>query len=206
METKSLRAGNWLVLPLLAARLAIAMTVSVKTSAPSTAPLGTPVTWTVVVSGVSASALLYRFQVQGPTGGLRMIVDYGPKASLTWTTINQEGAYQMEVAVFNTVTLEESAVVSGISFSSLVSGTTPVVTGSANPMVFIYSAPPCPLGEQIRVQFQGPTGQAQYTPYQACVAGVSRNFYLAGMLPGTVYQIQHVFDTRRAADGPKINF
>ena len=94
----------------------------------------------------------------------------------------------------------------GMSFSSLVTGTTPVVTPSANPLVFIYSAPPCPAGERIRVQFQTASGPVQYTPYQGCVTGASRNFYLAGMLPGTSYQIQHVLDSGRTASGPVITF
>jgi len=182
------------------------MVVTLQTSSPSPVPLGKPVTWTTVVAGASAGSLLYRFQVQTPNGGYRTVVDYGPKSSLTWTTIDQEGSYQMEVTVFNTSTLEESAIVSGMVFSPLVSGANPVITPSANPLVFIYSAPACPAGEQIRVQFQATTGPVQYTPYQACVAGASRNFYLAGMAQGTVYQIQHVFNSSRAAVGPAISF
>jgi arylsulfate sulfotransferase len=188
-------------------QLPAALTVNLQASSASPVPLGTPVTWTATASGGTAGALLYRFQVQSPGGSYRTVVDYGPNTSLTWTTIDQEGAYQMEVAVIDTVTFEESIVASGISFTSLVKGTTPVVTPSANPMVFIYSAPPCTAGEQIRVRFQTSAGgPVQYTPYQTCVAGVSRNFYLAGMLPGTAYQIQHVFDTHPTVSGPLVNF
>jgi arylsulfate sulfotransferase len=207
---KSLRARNLplLLLPLVAvSHLPAAMTVTLQTSIPSPVPLGTPVTWTAVVSGASAGSLMYRFQVQGPNGVSRTVVDYGPKAMLTWTTIDQEGTYQIEVGVFNTSTLEDSAITGTIYFSPLVSGATPVVTPSANPMVFIYSAPPCSTGQQMRVQFQSPTGSIQYTPYQNCLPGVSMNFYLAGMQPGIAYQIQHSISTGRATvAGPVIKF
>jgi arylsulfate sulfotransferase len=204
---KPLRAGNWLLLLFVATlQLPGAMSVNLQASSASPVPLGTPVTWTAAISGASAGTLVFRFQVEGPGGSFRTVVDYGPKTSLTWTTINSEGAYQVGVSVFNTATGEQAVGTSGMSFSSLVHGTTPVVTPSANPMVFIYSAPPCSPGDQIRVRFQAVMGPIQYTPYQECLAGVSMNVYLAGMQPSTAYQIQHVFNTRGKVDGPMINF
>src|SRR5580700_180160 len=164
---KSLRARNLPLLLLVAAvRLPAAMMVTLQTSIPSPVPLGTAVTWTAVVSGASAGSFMYRFQVQDPNGVSRTVVDYGPKAMLTWTTIEREGPYQIEVAVFNTNTLEGATATGMFHFNSLVSGATPVVTPSANPMVFIYSAPACSRSQQMRVQFQTPTGSIQYTPYQ----------------------------------------
>ncbi|HXP83742.1 MAG TPA: aryl-sulfate sulfotransferase [Bryobacteraceae bacterium] len=183
------------------------MTVALHASAAFPLPLGGPVTWTAAASGASAGTLLYRFRVQDPSGAFHTVVDYGPKASLTWTTIGQEGAYQIEVSVFNSNTLEESVTTATTVFSSLVSGAAPVVTPSTNPLVFIYSAPPCPPGERMRVQFQASSGPVQFTPYKACVAGSSMNFYLAGMQPGTQYQIQHTLDSGHfLAAGPVVNF
>jgi hypothetical protein len=182
------------------------MTVSVQASKPAAAPLGTPVTWTATVAGVNAGTLLYRFRVAPPGSTFRTVVDFGPNAALTWTTIEQEGTYQIEVTAFNSDTLEEAVTTNAISLTSLVTGATPVLTPSANPMVFIYSAPACAPGEQIRVQFQASTGAVQYTPYQGCIAGISRNFYLAGMLEGTIYKIQRVFNSGRGAAGAEISF
>jgi len=203
-----LKIPAWLLLSILAAlRLSAAMTVSLQASISSPVPIGTAVTLTAAAQGASAGTLLYRFRVQAAGGAFRTVVDYGPNPSLTWTTIDQEGTYQIEAAVFNSDTLEESVTISTMSFTPLVSGAAPIVTPSANPMVFIYSAPPCPAGERIRVQFQAPTGPVHYTPYQACVAGASRNFYLAGMQQGAGYQIQHAVDSGRSkVSGPVINF
>ncbi len=195
--------------PLLAApRVSAAVSVSLQASKPSPVPLGAPVTWTAVVSGARAgTTLMYRFRVQAPGAGFRTVVDYGPNVSLTWTTIEQEGAYQIEAAVFDTSTLEESVTTSTVSFLPLASSATPVVTPSANPMVYIYSAPPCPAGERMRVQFHLANGAGQFTPFKACAAGVSMNFYLAGLQQGAPYQIQHTIDNGRAVvAGPVISF
>jgi arylsulfate sulfotransferase len=204
---KSTIVRSWFLLSFLAAsRLSAAMTVTLQVSKPSPVPLGTAVTWTAVVSGTSGGPILYRFRVQAPGGTFRTVVDYGPKAALTWTTIEQEGGYVIEAAAFNSDTLEESAITSSTFFSSLVLGSTPVLTPSATPLVFIYSAPPCPAGQRMRVQFQGSNGAVQYTPYQSCEAGVTRNFYLAGMLQGSAYLVQHAIESGRTAmPGPMVS-
>ena len=109
MNLSCVRNRLLLLVPSLAASHAFgAMTVALQKSSPSPVPLGTSVTWTAVVSGASTGGLLYRYQIQGPSGALKTVVDYGPNASLTWTTIEQEGTYQMEVSVVNTVTFEEA--------------------------------------------------------------------------------------------------
>ena len=71
-------------------------------------PIGTQVTWTAAATGASTGTLMYRFRIQAAGADFRTVVDYGPNASLTWTTIAQEGAYQIEAAVFNSDTLEEA--------------------------------------------------------------------------------------------------
>jgi hypothetical protein len=75
-------------------------------------PLGTPVTWTATVFRPSPRTLAYRFQIRQSGGDFRTVVDYGPKSALTWSTIDQEGSYQIEVSVQNYDTGEQL----GISF------------------------------------------------------------------------------------------
>ena len=205
---KSCRFQGWLPLLLLAALpLSAGMTVSLQASKTSPVALGTTVTWTAAASEGNAATLLYRFRIQAPGGGFRTIVDFGSNASLTWTTINQEGSYQIEVTAFDGVTLEESVATSPMFFIPLFNGIAPVITPSANPQVFIYSAAPCQPGQRIRVQLTASDGSVQYAPYQECVNEVTRNFYLAGMVQGTVYKIQHEIDAgRTSAFGPMISF
>ena len=188
-------------------RLPAEMTVALRASPFPLVPLGTPITWTAATSGADGGALLYRFRVRAPSGDFRTVVDYGPKASLTWTTIDQAGNYQVEVSVVNSDTGEESVTASTLSLTPLASGAAPVVTPSTSPLVFIYSAPPCTPGDRMRVEFQAPNIPAQVTPYKPCMAGSSMNFYLAGIQPGVNYQIQHTVDAGRSlVAGPLMNF
>lgn len=202
-----IHSSGWLPLFLLTSSgLFASMTATVQPSRPSPVPLGSPVTWTATTAGANPGTIFYRFRVLGPGNEFHTIVDYGPNASLSWTTIAQEGTYQIEVTALNTATMEESVATDAMSFTSLVTGSTPVVSQSANPLVFIYSAPPCTPGERIRVQLQAPDGEIRFTPYQPCAAGFSRNFYLAGMSQGGAYQIQHNLEgDRDVLTGPVVS-
>src|ERR1700728_121944 len=80
------------------------MTVSLSPSVPSPARLGVPVTWTASVSGANAGTLVYRFRILHLGREFHTVVDYGPNSSLTWTTIDEEGSYPMEVSVKNSNT------------------------------------------------------------------------------------------------------
>ena len=169
-------AASWT--PLLQAQ----MTVSLSPSVQSPAPLGVPVTWTAAVSGANPGTLVYRFRVWHYGRDFHTLVDYGPKSSLTWTTIEEEGAYPMEVSVKNSTTGETASATVMFMFCADQTGSEPVVTPSANPLVYIFSAPACQDG-RVRVQFQSAGGITQSTPSQPCLRGTQMNFYLAGMLP-----------------------
>jgi hypothetical protein len=78
---------------------------------------------------------------------------------------------------------------------SRVDGNEPVINATTHPLVFLYSAPPCDPESRMRVQFQSPDGAVQSTPYQPCAAGLSMNFYVAGMQPETEYFVFHTIDT-----------
>jgi hypothetical protein len=170
-------------------------------------PLGTPVTWTATVFGPSPGTLAYRFQIRQSGGDFRTVVDYGPKSALTWSTIDQEGSYQIEVSVQNYNTGEQASGDTVQQFTSLISATTPIVTPSANPWVYIYSAPPCSWGARMIVRFQAPDGFIQSTSYKPCLEGSSMNFYLAGMRPAITYRIQHTIESGRTSQaGPVVPY
>jgi len=67
-----------------------------------------------------------------------------------------------------------------------------VIGPTANNLVFLYSAPPCPAGATMSVVFQSPDGYLQSTGAKACDGAASINFYLAGMRAQTTYAVQHV--------------
>ena len=70
-----------------------------------------------------------------------------------------------------------------------------VINPTGHPLVFLYSAPPCPAGSRIQARFRRPGGPMQSTPFKDCQEGVTNNFYIAGLLPQTDYQVEHVIAT-----------
>src|SRR5690348_6360345 len=129
----------------------------------------------------------------GPAiGDFRTVVDFGPKATLNWSTIAQEGVYQVQVTARNQATGETASSAQLYMLTPLALGSAAVITPTAHPLVFIYSAPACPFGSRMKVLIQAPEGTVQNTPYQNCLPGLTMNFYLAGMRPNTPYTAGHV--------------
>jgi arylsulfate sulfotransferase len=199
----TLSAGLWMP-------LSAQLSVSVSPSISSPAPLGTVVTWTANVRNVGSGTLSYRFRsrsvsprFQPPAGRkpllavksseYRTLVDYGPSAELEWSVIDHEGFYQIEVSVRNHDT-GETASSSALFWLTPLSDGVPVVTPTSHPLVVIYSAPPCPAGARMQVQWQSPDGFVQNTNYKACDPRFTMNFYLAGMRSGMPYTAHHVID------------
>ncbi|HEY6346715.1 MAG TPA: aryl-sulfate sulfotransferase [Bryobacteraceae bacterium] len=188
------------------------ISVTLTPSQPSPVPLGTVITWTAAASGQNTSGQntsgqnggtpTFRFRARLAGGDFHTIVDYGPNSFLSWTTIQREGTYEIEVSAMSADGTQTAATSAMMVMTSLVNGGVPVITPTANPLVFIYSAPPCPNGQQLSVQITSPEGYVQSTPTQTC-AGFSVNFYLAGMRPQAQYTVQHtVHDGTSVAKGP----
>jgi arylsulfate sulfotransferase len=199
VEVAGWHRGKWVGVFSVAAWLAAAipaaaqMSVALSPSVQSPAPLGTVVTWTATVSGAKPGTLWYRFRARFSGTDYRTVVDYGPNSTLDWSSIDREGSYQIEVLVKNQNTGDTAATSSKFALTSLVSGNGPTITATANPLVFIYSAPACAVG-RMRVQFQSAAGLTQTTSWKACSPRFSTNFYLAGLLANTQYTVQHTVD------------
>ena len=173
-----------------------AMSLTVTSSAPPPAPVGTRVTFSGVATGAGAN-LGYRFRVRKPGADYQMIRDFGPSSSLDWSATAHEGAYEIEVSVRDLDSGDVAVASELFQFAPVVTGTSAVVSPTSNSLIFLYSAPACRSGQRMRVEFTGPDGIAQQTPYQDC-NGLSMNFYLAGMLADTSYSAHHVLDTGSA--------
>lgn len=181
------------------------MSVVVSPSAPSPAPVGTIVTWTATAPDASPGTLWYRFLVACAGEDPRLVRDFGPGNTLDWTASEKEGVYLLQVSVRNLNTGEEASGWAAYLFTSRVAGNTPVISATANPLVFLYSAPPCAVGSRVRVQFQSSDGFTQSTDYRPCSPGLSMNFYLAGMRASTTYSVKHTVDNgSQLVDGPAL--
>src|ERR1700716_944352 len=122
----------------------------------------------------------------------KMVRDFSPGNTLAWGPLH-EGTYQVMVRVkagFDAVNSTSAVVPTTVN--SRVIGKQAVVTPTLNPLVALYSAPPCEDGT-IHVKFR-PVSSANDVPWTTtnalpCVHGQSRNFLVAGMLAPTPYEI-----------------
>src|SRR5579884_3348686 len=78
-----------------------AMGITLTPSAQSPAPLGTSILWTAAARDADAGTLSYRFRTRSGNAPFRTVVDFGPGSSLEWTTIEREGAWEIEASVKN---------------------------------------------------------------------------------------------------------
>jgi arylsulfate sulfotransferase len=182
------------------------MTVAVSTSVSSPAPVATPVTFTAVVSGEPTNNNWYRFSVREGSGPYHIIRDYGPVSTLMWTASDHEGTYEMDVAASNLDTGDMASGSTTFEFDPIATGE-PVISPTANSLIFLYSAPACAAGRRIRVEFTSPDGIWQPTPFKDCNPGHTTNFYLAGLRANTTYIAQHAIDNGlRLQRGPLLPF
>ncbi len=172
------------------------LTISLSSNLPSGQLVGTIITWTA--TSALSGAPVYRFSI-GPSGGpYKVVRDFSPNASLTWMPM-REGEDDVVVDVkdgFDTPTANAIRAVVPYAIASRVTGLDAVVSATANPLVFLYSAPPCTDGTMM-VRFSlasasPPSWTA--TPAQICLPGQSVNILLTGMEAGTIYTVENVVD------------
>ncbi len=167
------------------------MSVTLGTSVDAPSPVATPITWMANVDGASDGTLWYRFRVRRGDQAFHIIRDSGPVSYLDWTATDHEGLYEMEVSVRNIDTGEIASASLPFLISPIVTGADPLINPTLHPLVFLYSAPPCAPGSHMRVEFQASGGPVQRTPFESCEAGLTMNFYLAGLLANTTYTARY---------------
>jgi arylsulfate sulfotransferase len=171
-----------------------AMPSSVALAPSDDSPLvGERVTWTATANDVGVSPV-YQFSAAPHGGAFHVVRDFSPTNTFVWTPI-QEGNYDIEVTVKDGYPATEttSAVVAE-AVGSRVAGSQAVVTATLNPLVALYSVPPSSAAT-VFIQF-APAGDHpawRNTDARAVAPGKSTNFFVAGMLPNTTYQMRHVF-------------
>ena len=193
-------------------------TVSLQPSAPSPQRVGERIVWTATPANCGSTPV-YQFSVgnrsevseredsEHERGRPRfaMVRDYSLDGSFAWAPM-QEGAYGVRVRVkdgFEGAHVTSTVVSDRVT--SRVTGHDAVVTPTLNPLVALYSAPPCDDGA-ISVRFRGANGPPDApwirTNALPCVQGQSRNFLVAGMLANTTYEMGHVVADEDASTSP----
>ncbi len=161
--------------------------------------LGTPLTWSAVVTEASPGTLWYQFRARRPESGFSVIRDFGPLSTLDWTAAEREGNYGFEVTVRNAETGETASTISDFEMAPLATDTA-VVTTLNHALVVLYSTPPCAAEGRMRVEFTDPEGVSTLTPWKGCTPDSTMNFYLAGMRPNTEYRARHILEVGEAIE------
>lgn len=167
--------------------------VSLTPNKPSPQLVGDRVVWTATATGCGDN-LVFQFSI-GPSGGLaRVARDFGTDNTFSWAPM-QESAYDVRVSVKADFGAAEATSATVTDFvNSRVTGADPVITPTANPLVALYSIPPC-SGGTVVVNFRpagDPNAPWKSTDTRVCVPGQSTNFLVAGMLPNTTYEMVNV--------------
>ncbi|MGC9945346.1 MAG: aryl-sulfate sulfotransferase [Bryobacteraceae bacterium] len=209
------------LLPMLSAPVYATVTiVSLKPSHASPQPIGTSVTWTATATDSNAGPLTFQFNITPPGGSLTMVEDFnaGTLSGATWTSpafvwvpTGIEGSYKIQVVAKDFASGKSASKTVTYQVEPLVTGSTPVVKKTSNPLVALFSAPSCASGSTMRVTFQEQTGKKPIpggsTNYVACHPPNTMTFEVAGMYPSTAYNMFAQTDTGGTiTNGPTIGF
>jgi hypothetical protein len=177
------------------------------TAIKSVAPVGAPQILNAEPVDVVENPLQFRFRVRRDDEDFRMVRDFSPSGTLEWTSL-EEGAFEVEATLRDSVTGQTSIATTWIEFESRVAGSGPLVSNSAHPLVMLYSAPPCDPSQGIRVTIWDSNGVEQTTtPPVPCKAGRSVNLYLGGLRGNTAYTARQSFvGDPDAEPGPLVEF
>ena len=161
------------------------------TSVPTPQRLGTSVTITASATDADPGTIAYRFDIGAAGGATTMVRDFSVDSSFQYTPMLREGAYQFVVTARNNSTGHTATNrVAFFRFTPLVVNGTAVVTPTANPLVALFSSPPCAAGG---VYMRANVLMAGGVPFQtksvACKSGQNMNFIIAGMRAATNYSI-----------------
>jgi hypothetical protein len=154
--------------------------------------VGERITWTATAAECGA-APVYQFSVAPHDSAFRVVRDFSANNAFTWTPM-QEGTYDIEVTVKDGYqATETTSAVAADAVASRVTGSEAVITPTLNPLVALYSAPPTSAQTEF-VQFSvaGDTPSWRNTNTLPAVPGKSTNFFVAGMLPNTTYEMRDV--------------
>jgi len=178
--------------------------ISLTPSEPARQLVGEPIIWTATASDLGANPV-YQFRVRAEHGPVHVVRDFSLANSFTWTPM-EEGAYDIQVIAkpgFDATGTESADTLDLVN--SRVTGSEAVITPTLNPLVALYSVPPTQPGPgphgTVHVEFAvaGDNPSWRSTNDLASKPDLSANFFVAGMLPNTTYEMRNVFSDGTAS-------
>jgi arylsulfate sulfotransferase len=218
---KTTKTSVWYIAGLLALCAPGHASVSILSVQPSLSgpqPIGSSIIGTVIATDSNSGPLTFQFNVAPPAGSLSMAWDFNAgtfnssnwtSQPFTWTPTLAEGSYQIQVVAKDFTSGETASHTAYYQVSPLVSGSTPVVVPTANPLVALFSAPSCAAGSSMRVWFQqqSVSGSGTATNWLTCHPPATMTFEVAGMLPTTTYNMYaQTLTAGQVQNGPTLSF
>ncbi len=140
--------------------------VSLVAITPPDKPVGTPLTWVAIPTGVAARPQ-YQFSVGRQGEALRIVRDFNVFGVLQWAPL-QEGIYTVRVVMKDPASGATAEATTQYTVLPRVTGNERAVSPTANPLVALYSRPSCATGYvRVRYRAQG-TLFWQYTAWRPC--------------------------------------
>ena len=182
----------------------------VKLTASPSSPqlLGTTIQLTASAEDSDPGPVTYKWEIEPPRfSHFSLIRDFALNKTLAWTPNYVEGTYQLRVTARDYLAGTSARQVISFQVKALVSGSQPVATATANPLVALFSVPTCPAGSTMAVTFQAQSSStSSTTDWRSCHAG-SMNFYIAGIAANQTYLMTYQVNTGGTITyGPPVAF
>jgi hypothetical protein len=132
-----------------------------------------------------------QYSVSTDGSPFRMIRDFSQDPLFAWSPELYDHEARVRVTMRNNDTQETATAELLFRIVSRIKNDRPLVTATAHPQVALFSSPPCPQGNQFRVEFRRlGDSNSNHTALEPCRAGRSSNVYVAGMRADTDYQLR----------------
>ena len=172
----------------------VPMTVRLLTNMPSPQPVGTPIGLAAHVENAAKGMLVFRYSVSTGGGPFHIIRDYSQQRDFVWRPALYEYDSMVHVTVRNNENKETADDEQPFRTISRIKDSSPVITPTANPLIALFSAPPCTDAGKFRVAFQRQGSKVlSYTPFEACRGSRSNNVFVAGMRADSDYRLRAEF-------------
>ena len=192
--------------------------VSLRPALASPERIGATVDWTAKATDTNPGPLTFQFNVAPPKGAFSTVKQFnlGALSGGTWKSLvfawaltATNGVYRVQVVATDFTSGESDSKTVSFKVTSPVTGVNPVVQETQNPLVALFTAPPCTSGSAMRVSFQPQSGSvpATTTNWAACQAPGAMTFEIAGMYPSTAYNLYSQVSTgSNTVNGPTVSF
>ena len=153
--------------------------------------VGTPIVFTAAASGGSGN-YDYQFTANLTATRVQIKQDFNTMTQFAWTPSVKEGTYTIGVVARDLANKSfRGYMTTAFAVTPALNAGGQAIHKTTHPLVVLFSAPPCPAGQNERVIFlkAHQTAVKSTTNSQSCDNVTSMNYYIAGMYPSTAYNM-----------------